>query len=348
MAALLVESIGVGNRRYELPPGIHTAGRGADNPIVLNHETVSTTHCELEILEDGRLRVRDLGSTNGTWVNGESTAEEVLAPGDVFMLGSVRLRFEGSRSERIPGRTVTAPPLVTARTPLSFWALIPGALRFPLKEDTLVAMLVVLVLEHAQLLLPGMFQLVGLVVGIAIAYYLFTTYLMIVSATIDGKDEVSALMLGGLGFDEMKEGFLQYLVLALVCLGLPGFVSWIPGTPRWVSPVLGLAGSFYFSMAFLALIVTDSLVGLNPFFTLLSIARAPLAYAVVSTPAMVVLGLALATTMPAQAVSGSRALQLLFGAVLTTISLYLMFAWARLLGLFYRCYRERLGWENSR
>lgn len=348
MPILLVESIGLAKAQYELPPGIYTAGRGPMNSIVLDQETVSTVHCELEAREDGRVRVRDNGSTNGTRINGEPVTEQTLAPGDILTLGSVRLLL--SMRPAAPAQSRPAPaamgvPAAAAGSDSSFWAQIPGALRFPFREDTLIVMVVVLVLENAQLLLPGMLQFAGLVIGFVIAYYLFTTYLMIVTATIDGKDDLPSLMLGAMRLDEIKEGFLQYFLLALACLALPGIANWIPGVPGWISKVLTLGGAFYFSMAFLALIVTQSLVGLNPFFTVVSIARAPLAYLAVSLPAMIALGLEYGSSVSGQAVAGSRGLLLVIGVLVTVVDLYFLFVWARLLGLFYRCNRERLAWE---
>jgi pSer/pThr/pTyr-binding forkhead associated (FHA) protein len=53
---------------------------------------VSRRHAELRA-EDGRWIVRDLGSSNGTWVNGRRVMEAEVRPGDVLHLGGCRLRL---------------------------------------------------------------------------------------------------------------------------------------------------------------------------------------------------------------------------------------------------------------
>lgn len=56
-------------------------GRRNRCDIVLDYPNVSSQHCELELV-DGYWRVRDLGSANGTKVNGDRIAERFLRPGD--------------------------------------------------------------------------------------------------------------------------------------------------------------------------------------------------------------------------------------------------------------------------
>jgi pSer/pThr/pTyr-binding forkhead associated (FHA) protein len=57
-------------------------------------EYVSARHARLELAPDG-VRVVDLGSTNGTYVNGERVARErLLRSGDVLRLGQTELRLE--------------------------------------------------------------------------------------------------------------------------------------------------------------------------------------------------------------------------------------------------------------
>ncbi|MBI3971283.1 MAG: DUF3662 domain-containing protein [Chloroflexi bacterium] len=69
-----------------------TIGRGLDNDVVLEDASVSRHHAEIW-REGGRLEVRDLGSTNGTWVNaGRVTAASVHA-GDQVAFGAVHLEI---------------------------------------------------------------------------------------------------------------------------------------------------------------------------------------------------------------------------------------------------------------
>jgi pSer/pThr/pTyr-binding forkhead associated (FHA) protein len=67
-------------------------GRSSSCQIVLGDDTVSRRHAELRF-EDGRWLLRDLGSSNGTYVNGRWVAEAEVRPGDVIHLGGCRLRW---------------------------------------------------------------------------------------------------------------------------------------------------------------------------------------------------------------------------------------------------------------
>jgi hypothetical protein len=72
-----------------------TLGRGQTNDVPLpDDEYASTRHARVEPRRDG-VWVEDIGSTNGTFVNGiRVTRERRLAPGDVVRVGETDLRFE--------------------------------------------------------------------------------------------------------------------------------------------------------------------------------------------------------------------------------------------------------------
>jgi hypothetical protein len=83
-----------------MPPGAEfrvngTArlGRSRDNDIFIVDPSVSRHHAVLE-MRDGKLVVRDTGSTNGTFVNGERVQLRTLQPGDVVAFGKTQLRVE--------------------------------------------------------------------------------------------------------------------------------------------------------------------------------------------------------------------------------------------------------------
>ena len=57
-----------------------TIGTAASNDLQLTDPTVSRRHCEISVREE-RYFIRDLGSTNGTGVNGTPVVEAILAPG---------------------------------------------------------------------------------------------------------------------------------------------------------------------------------------------------------------------------------------------------------------------------
>lgn len=82
----------VGGKRITWPiSGAHvTVGRGLDNDVHLDDASVSRHHAEL-VRESGRLEVRDLTSTNGTWVNARRVTVSPVQVGDQLAFGAVQL-----------------------------------------------------------------------------------------------------------------------------------------------------------------------------------------------------------------------------------------------------------------
>lgn len=79
--------------RRDLTPGTWRIGRDADNDIVIDAQGVSRAHAEILVCGDRGLVIRDIGSTNGTRIEGERIAE-YAASGDVdVVIGSARLRL---------------------------------------------------------------------------------------------------------------------------------------------------------------------------------------------------------------------------------------------------------------
>jgi uncharacterized RDD family membrane protein YckC/predicted nucleic acid-binding Zn ribbon protein len=84
-------SLVVGPRRVALPEGEHVVGRSRDCDVVVRDATVSRAHA-LVAVTGGRVTVQDLGSSNGTLVNGQRVHEETeLGDGDQVRLGRVRM-----------------------------------------------------------------------------------------------------------------------------------------------------------------------------------------------------------------------------------------------------------------
>jgi hypothetical protein len=79
-----------------LPEGEFTVGREAGLGLsLIGESTVSRRHATLE-RQGNQVRVKDLGSTNGTFVNGvKVNGETTLNPGDSVQFGSVKFRYEG-------------------------------------------------------------------------------------------------------------------------------------------------------------------------------------------------------------------------------------------------------------
>ena len=90
--ALEGQAFPLANRQYV------SLGRTIRADIVLNEDPqVSSLHCQIEN-SGSNVHLKDLGSTNGTYLNGQSVREAVLASGDVLRLGTTEIQivFEGS------------------------------------------------------------------------------------------------------------------------------------------------------------------------------------------------------------------------------------------------------------
>src|SRR5216117_756130 len=97
MAKLVVLSAGMTGRAHELKVDKTTIGRVDDNSFQIAEASVSSHHCEISMQGSDAL-VKDLNSTNGTFINGEKITEAVLKPGQTLRLGQIELRLETDNS----------------------------------------------------------------------------------------------------------------------------------------------------------------------------------------------------------------------------------------------------------
>lgn len=112
MARLVVITKGLAALPYDLNEKWITIGRADGNLFQISDPSVSGRHCEVR-LTGGELLVRDLQSTNGTFVQGKNITEATMQPGQTLRLGDVELRFETSAPEPRPGTAFVSKSLVT-------------------------------------------------------------------------------------------------------------------------------------------------------------------------------------------------------------------------------------------
>jgi pSer/pThr/pTyr-binding forkhead associated (FHA) protein len=93
MPKLVALSEGYTGRSHELTVERTTVGRVEDNAFTIPEPSVSSHHCEI-LLKGNEVVVRDLDSTNGTFINDERITEGVLKPGQILRLGQMELRLE--------------------------------------------------------------------------------------------------------------------------------------------------------------------------------------------------------------------------------------------------------------
>jgi pSer/pThr/pTyr-binding forkhead associated (FHA) protein len=103
---------------YDLPEKPWKVGRGKDCDIQLVHQSVSRHHCIISESE-GRIRVEDLGSTYGTYINGTQISDAHAGNGDKLKLGRIVLVYETSQSaesQPVSG-PVSSPPNIAPTPP---------------------------------------------------------------------------------------------------------------------------------------------------------------------------------------------------------------------------------------
>ena len=93
MARIVLLSEGFNGRTYELKVDRTTVGRVSDNAFEIPEASVSSHHAEI-ILQGNDVVIRDLGSTNGTFINGEKITEAMLKPGQTLRFGTVEMRLD--------------------------------------------------------------------------------------------------------------------------------------------------------------------------------------------------------------------------------------------------------------
>ena len=110
MAKLVVLSEGFTGLTCELKVDKTTVGRLEDNAFQIPEPSVSSHHCELT-RRGADLLVKDLNSTNGTFINGEKVAEALLKPGQILRLGHVEMRLESGAAAAAAASAASKKPL---------------------------------------------------------------------------------------------------------------------------------------------------------------------------------------------------------------------------------------------
>lgn len=103
-------------KEVELVKPRTTLGRRPNNDIVIDNLTVSGEHAALH-LQDQTVEVQDLGSTNGTFVNGQPIERQMLRDGDQVIIGKYEVRFADARQRFARAADVPPPAVVSAPVP---------------------------------------------------------------------------------------------------------------------------------------------------------------------------------------------------------------------------------------
>jgi len=96
------------NKIFPLSSDVTVIGRRRDCTLRIPVVTVSKKHCRL-YYEDGQMRIRDLGSKNGTLLNGKRVEETVIEPGDNIKIGPLKFVLQIDGHPENPGEDETLP-----------------------------------------------------------------------------------------------------------------------------------------------------------------------------------------------------------------------------------------------
>jgi pSer/pThr/pTyr-binding forkhead associated (FHA) protein len=112
MAKLVILTQGMTGRAHELNVDRTTIGRVEDNTFQIADASVSSHHCEV-LLRGDEVLIRDLNSTNGSYINDAQITESVLKPGQKLRLGQIELKLEtdGSASTPLAAPATPAAPV---------------------------------------------------------------------------------------------------------------------------------------------------------------------------------------------------------------------------------------------
>jgi len=124
MAKLVILNQGLTGRMHELNVERTTVGRVEDNLFQIAEASVSSHHCEIQV-RGSEILIRDLNSTNGTFINGEKITESFLKPGQTLRLGNVELKLESEAAAAV------APASAPAAGPAPAKAPAPGPTKRP-------------------------------------------------------------------------------------------------------------------------------------------------------------------------------------------------------------------------
>ena len=230
----------------------------------------------------------------------------------------------------------------------SFYTLLPGAFRFPFKENGPVILFIGAVgitLANWAFQIAVYAMIFGftalLILTVASIGYLYSFMRGIMVSAANGEETMPPWPDITGFWDDLVVPFFQFLAIWAVCLG-PGIFTMVQ-----VSPILGsgvlLAGVFCLPMALLTVGLADSIGGLNPVIIFSSITKAPGAYL---TACAIFLAF-LAARSASELILVHFPLRMLPTFLLNLIGLYGLVVEMRIMGLFYFVYKKRLAWFNA-
>lgn len=136
MPKMIVSIDGVVIKEVQLTKERTMLGRRPYNDIVIDNLAVSGEHAVMHMTED-EVELEDLGSTNGTYVNGKAIKRQVLRNGDTIEVGKYKIRFlqdeqDGGYEKTMIFKPGMVPPPIAPRPAPAAPAAAPAAAAAPL------------------------------------------------------------------------------------------------------------------------------------------------------------------------------------------------------------------------
>lgn len=136
MPRLVLLSEGFAGTAFELKAEKTTVGRVSDNNFEIPESSVSSHHAEI-ILRGNEVLIRDLESTNGTFIGGERITESVLKPGQILRFGTIDLRLESGEVPTVAAAaSASAAAAAAAKRSLDQTRVIPQGVNLTDLEGT--------------------------------------------------------------------------------------------------------------------------------------------------------------------------------------------------------------------
>jgi predicted component of type VI protein secretion system len=153
MAEIKVLTGNIKGKRFPIDRDKVGIGRSSDNVICAEDPAMSSHHCA--VFRDGRrYTLKDLNSTNGTYLNGVKITENRLGPKDIFSVGATEFQIDGDDID-----TAMAMPMahtqVISRPTDAARAVAAGGYGFSAKRDNKVVWIIVVVLVAIVLMIVG-------------------------------------------------------------------------------------------------------------------------------------------------------------------------------------------------
>ncbi len=361
----------------ELKPGTNLVGRAAGCDVRIAHASVSSSHAEI-YFNEGALSIRDLGSTNGTFIDDEQIVDAAWLPGQALRFGLVDVGLAelsqvaesepvaaavaparlGLRVAKVEHTTEGGAPAFAAQPQVfnpvrafpipasanirqqGFYRMMRQSFGYPFKRDGLIA-LICGTLVFCVLDFMGGYSWIIAVIGFG---YLAAFMQKMVVSSAQGDEDMP-------GFPEFSEWYSDIIHPAILLVGTfaasfgPAIAFWLfADMDPTLKVIIGLAlllfGCVSLPMSLLATAMYESMFALNPMLIVPSMVRIAKEYVIVCVLLAVMVALRVGIELGLEFIPIPVVPALLAGF----IGLYLLIVQMRILGLLYFFKEEELGW----